>query len=136
VSAENPSRADRFRAVIEEWNERGIPAIENRWHEDVVWEEPPGFPDAATRRGREAVFDRMRQRFELLGRVRFDVAEVEEIGERLYASVIVHGRGAASGVPVEMHSYWVYDYAEDGRLVRWREFLDRDQAMAAARADG
>jgi ketosteroid isomerase-like protein len=121
--------------VLDEWNERGFDAIETRWHEDVVWEEPADFPDSATRRGREAVFSRMRERFAMLGRVRFEIVAIEEIGGRLYAEVIARGRGSASGVPVEMRSFWVYDYAEDGRLVRWREFLDRDVALAAAQAD-
>jgi ketosteroid isomerase-like protein len=122
--------------VIGKWNERGIEAIEERWHEDVVWEEPPGFPDAATRRGREAVFNRMRERFALLGVVSLDVVEAEEIGDRLYAQVVVHGRGTSSGVPVEMRSFWVYDYADDGRVIRWREFLDRDEALTAAAKPG
>ena len=101
-----------------------------------MWEEPADFPDSATRRGRDAVFSRMRERFALLGVVRFEVVEVREVGDRLYAEMIVRGRGSASGVPVEMHSFWVYDYAEDGRLIRWREFLDREEALAAARRSG
>jgi hypothetical protein len=70
----------------------------------------------------------------MLGRVSFDIVDVEEIGDRLYVEVIARGRGSTSGVPVEMHSFWVYDYAEDGRVIRWREFLERDEALAAARA--
>ncbi len=133
MSAADRSRADRFRAAIAEWNEHGIQAIERRWHEDAVWEEPSGFPDADTRRGREAVFDRMRDRFAFLGVVELEIVEVEEIGDRLYSEMIVRGRGAASGAPAEMHSFWVYDYAEDGRIIRWREFLSREEALAAVR---
>jgi ketosteroid isomerase-like protein len=124
---------ERFRAAIDRWNERGIEAIESAWHEDAVWEEPPGFPDAGIRRGREAVFARMRERFAFLGVVSIEIAEVEEIGDRLYAELIVRGRGATSGAPAEMHSFWVYDYADDGSVIRWREFLERDEALAAAR---
>ena len=120
--------------MIAEWNERGIEALRRRWHEDIVWEEAQGFPDAATRRGRDAVFARMRERFEFLGVVAIEVVDAEEIGERLFADVIVRGRGTTSGAPAEMHSFWVYDYADDERLIRWREFLDRDAALAAARA--
>jgi hypothetical protein len=74
----------------------------------------------------------MRERFELVGVVTFEVLEAEEIGDRLYVEVIARGRGTSSGVPVEMHSFWVYDYAEDGTVIRWREFLGRDEARAAA----
>jgi ketosteroid isomerase-like protein len=129
------SRAERFRQVLEDWNERGIEAIENRWHEDVVWEEPAGFPDAGVRRGREEVVRRMRERFAMVGVVTLETVEVEEIGDRLYAEAIVRGRGSTSGVPTEMHSFWVYDYSDDGRVIRWREFLDRDEALAAARGE-
>jgi hypothetical protein len=76
----------------------------------------------------------MRERFEFLGVVAIEVVDVDEIGDRLFADVIVRGRGTASGAPAEMHSYWVYEYADDERTIRWREFLDRDAALAAARA--
>jgi ketosteroid isomerase-like protein len=108
---------------------------EARFHPDIVWEEPAGFPDAGTRRGREAVLSRVRERFSLLGWVKFEVVDAEEIGERLYAEVIVRGRGSASGAPAQMHDFWVYDYAADGSVIRWREFLDRDAALAAAHED-
>jgi hypothetical protein len=62
----------------------------------------------------------MRERFAMLGRVRFEVVDTEEIGDRLYVEVIARGRGSSGGVPVEMRSFWVYDYAEDGRVIRWR----------------
>jgi ketosteroid isomerase-like protein len=120
--------------VIAEWNERGIEVLQRRWHEDIVWEEAEGFPDAGTQRGRDAVFARMRERFEFLGVVAIEVVEAEEIGERLFAEVIVRGRGTASGAPAEMRSFWVYEYADDERLIRWREFLNRGAALAAARA--
>jgi ketosteroid isomerase-like protein len=119
---------------VDDWNERGLGAIEARWHEDVVWDEPAGFPDSGTHRGRDAVFSRIRERFEFLGVVSVEVIEVEEIGERrLYSEVIVRGRGPSSGVPAEQHEFWIYDYSDDNRLLRWREFLDRDEALAAAR---
>jgi ketosteroid isomerase-like protein len=135
LNAPEESRADGFRRVVDDWNERGLPAIESRWHEDVVWEEPDAFPDSGTHRGRDAVFSRIRERFEFLGVVSLEVVDVEEIGERrLYSEVIVRGRGPTSGAPAEQHEFWVYEYAEDGRLIRWREFLDRDEALAAARS--
>ena len=77
----------------------------------------------------------MRDRFEFIGMVGLEIAEVEEIGDRLYADVIVRGRGPSSGAPAQMHSFWVYDYADDGSVILWREFLDRDAALAAARRD-
>jgi ketosteroid isomerase-like protein len=122
---------------VADWNERGIEAIETRWHEDVVWEEPTDFPDAGLHRGKEAVLRRIRERFSFVGVVTLEVVETEEIGDdRLYSHVIVHGRGPASGAPAEIHEYWVYYYSEDDRLIRWREFLNRDAALAAAREPG
>jgi hypothetical protein len=40
VSAPDQARAERLRAVIAEWNERGIEAIRHRWHEDIVTTTP------------------------------------------------------------------------------------------------
>jgi ketosteroid isomerase-like protein len=135
MSSRPPSRSERFRQVIGEWNQRGIEAIEKRWHDDIVWEEPSDWPDAGTHQGREAVFKRMRERFAFLGVVAFDIVDVEEVGDRLFVDVIVRGRGATSGAPAEMHSFWIYEYADDERVIRWREFNDRDEALAALRED-
>jgi ketosteroid isomerase-like protein len=116
-----------------DWNERNLDVVASRWHEDIVWEEPEAFPDGAVRRGREAVVERMAERLRLLGQVQIEAVEVSEIGPRVLAEVVVHGRGSHSGVPASVREWLVFDFSDDDRVIRLREFLDRDAALAAAR---
>ena len=89
----------RFREWVATWNEGGLEHAPAIWHEDIVWVEPPGFPDAGTRRGRDACVARMRERFALLGEVKVELLGAEVRGHRLFVEAVVSGEGAASGVP-------------------------------------
>jgi hypothetical protein len=124
-------RVERFRMGIAAWNERGIESIERTWHEDVVWVEDERFPDAATRRGRDEVLERMRDRFAFIGVVEIEILDAQEIGDVLFAETVVRGRGTSSGAPAMMHSFWIYEYSDDDRVIRWREFGTRAEAEAA-----
>jgi ketosteroid isomerase-like protein len=47
--------------------ERGLDGLAETWHDEVVYEEDPVFPGAATHRGRAAVLARFRESEEQLG---------------------------------------------------------------------
>ncbi|HEX6117325.1 MAG TPA: nuclear transport factor 2 family protein [Solirubrobacterales bacterium] len=121
----------RLRAGIESWNQGLLSSAPGIWHDDILWVEPPGFPDAGTHRGRDACVARMRERLDLLGAVQIDVVRGEARGKRFLIEVVVRGQGAASGAPAQQPEYWVYEFAEDRRVLLWLEFLDRDQALVA-----
>jgi ketosteroid isomerase-like protein len=124
-------QAERFFAT---WNSEGARAAAERfWHSEIRWEEPPGFPDAGVHRGREACLRRMEERFDLLGEVRIEVADAQLVGDQALIDAIVHGRGAASGAPTEMRDFFLIEN-RGRRTIRFREFLERDEALAAARA--
>jgi ketosteroid isomerase-like protein len=57
--------------------------------------------------------------------------EIHDLGDRIVASGWMRARGRASGVAIESPVSFVADF-EDGRAVRFRSFLDRGEAMAAA----
>ena len=125
----------RLRAGHARWNRGVLEGAERFWHEDLVWEEAPLFPDAGVRRGRDACVARIRERISLLGNVKIEIGEVEVQEGRALVEAAVRGRGATSGAPAETKEYFVYDFADDGRIVRWREFLEREPAEAAFRGD-
>lgn len=130
-----PDRAALAREAMEFWNEAGLEAFAERfWHPDIVWEEPAGFPDAGTRRGRDECVRRMRERFSLLGDVELKPAEITVHRDRVLIEAVVTGEGVSSGVPTGMREYFVLD-SEGPRTTRFREFLDRDAALAALRED-
>jgi ketosteroid isomerase-like protein len=134
TSDESAERLARVRESLEVWNREGLEVMaERHWHPDMVWEEPEGFPDAAIRRGRSACVSRMRERLDLLGHVRLEPSDARVVGDVVFVEVLVRGRGASSGAPVELREFFVLE-SDRGLTTRFREFLDRDAALAAAKA--
>lgn len=123
--------AARMREGFALWNEGALERADELWHDEMIWVEAPLFPDSGTHHGLEACVARMRERISLLGKVEIEVIDVE-LGEgNVLVEAIVRGEGTASGVPVEGLEFFVWEFAEDRRVIRWREFLDRDEARAA-----
>jgi ketosteroid isomerase-like protein len=134
VQAEEDPLAAGLRAGIGRWNEGALDSAPTIWHEDIVWEEAPEWPDSGTWRGLDATVERMRERLSLLGDVKLEVLEVETRAPFAMIEVEVRGVGASSGAPALNRTFWVFEFArDDGRVIRWREFLDRGQAEAAFR---
>jgi hypothetical protein len=57
--------------------------------------------------------------------------ELIDAGDSVVVVFRQHGRGKGSGVEVDRDFYGVYD-VRDGRIVRYRQFRSRDEAIAAA----
>ncbi|MQA74247.1 MAG: hypothetical protein GEU88_07910 [Solirubrobacterales bacterium] len=131
-----PDARARAEFLFGVWNEQGMEAMAERfWDEDMVWEEARQFPEAGVHRGRAACVRQMSERFVEVGEVKIEVVDAHQIGDLTLTEVIVRGQGTASGVPTEMREFFLTE-VRDGRAVRFLEFLDRDEALAAARAEG
>jgi ketosteroid isomerase-like protein len=118
------------------WNDEGLEAMAERfWHPDIVWEEAPDFPDAGVRRGRDEAVRRMSERLELLGHIQIEVLDARRTGANILIEAIVRGTGSASGAPVANREFFLITVGPDGLSTRFREYLDRDAAIAAAEAD-
>ena len=116
------------------WNNEGLRAFAERWWgPDIVWEEPPMFPEAGVRRGREECVRRMEERFVPLGHVAIEVRDATRLGDRtVLQELTIRGRGSASGVPTEMRIWMIAELSDDLRVVWMREFLDQNEAHRAA----
>ena len=57
--------------------------------------------------------------------------ELIDAGDSVVVVFRQHGRGRGSGVEVDRNFYGVCD-VRDGRIVRYRQFTSRDEAIAAA----
>src|SRR5215218_7238019 len=64
--------------------------------------------------------------------VRYTPEEQTDVGDRVLAEVRRTGRGRASGAQVDERQFHVWDVVA-GRAVRFRVYLDRDQALDAVR---
>ena len=67
---------------------------------------------------------------------RFDDASVEaerffEQGDEVIGFLRFAGRGKGSGVETEIRDAHLWT-VRDGKIVRWRTYIDRDQALADA----
>ncbi len=123
--------APRARSMLGLFNDQGIDRFAERyWDPEIVWTEPDDFPDSGVRRGREACLRRMHERFEFLGNVRLDVVDAWGDDEGMLIEVVVHSRGPTSGARTERREFFLVEFSH-GRIVTFREFLDRDQALEA-----
>ena len=59
------------------------------------------------------------------------VEEIIDGGEIVVAVISIHGRGRTSGVEIRQRFFHVFEMRE-GRILRLREYLDRDSALEAA----
>ena len=95
----------------------------------------PGALISGVYRGHDGLREANREWYELWEDLRFEDYELTDLGDQVLVSVMVRGRGRASGVDVEMPLHGVWTIA-GGRVVRTVWFATRDAAQeAAARAD-
>jgi ketosteroid isomerase-like protein len=126
------SNADVVRQLFERFETGGVDAVIEGAAEDVLIEIPPELsaePDVY--RGHEGVrryfggFDGM------IDDVRYEAIEIEPVGELVLAHTRLSGRGATSGLAVEIEVFVLHELA-DGRIVRIRPYPDMESARAAA----
>ena len=63
----------------------------------------------------------------------FEIADVEDQGDRVFVVGHEHGRGQSSGANVSATNYMVLTF-RDGKISRYQEFYDEQQARAALTA--
>ena len=85
-------------------------------------------------RGHEGLVQMIAASLEGLEDIRWHVDSITEIGDHVLVEARRSGRGQASQVPVEEQQYHVWK-VKDGLATRFRLFLSREDALAAARAD-
>jgi ketosteroid isomerase-like protein len=113
--------------------EEGIEAAAEFYSEDCEIHDPPELPDAEVRRGREGLIGLLR-RFEDLWEG-FSLTPVEFIDvseDQVIAVTALGGSGKESGVPLPDTPFVLLYDLKDGRVVRQRTFLSREQAFEAA----
>ena len=59
------------------------------------------------------------------------VGELAEMGEAILTGITIRGRGGESGIEIDLRIFHVIEL-RGGLIVRMREYLERDQALAAA----
>jgi ketosteroid isomerase-like protein len=100
------------------------------FHPALIYHPRSDEPDPSSHVGRDA-YERLGDGFlESFRDVRFDVLKVIDVGDRVIASTMMHGRGAASGVSVEDAYVFVY-LLRDGLVVEGWEYRTEQEALKA-----
>jgi ketosteroid isomerase-like protein len=94
---------------------------------DIVWN--PTEETAAQGHGAvRASLERWKKEWDDYELIPEDLADM---GDRVLATVRLHGRGRVSGIAVDARFYDVYTL-RDSRIVRMDQFTERSEALAAA----
>ena len=128
------SNVERVLSGFVAFNGRDVEAFIEHFNPDLVWHFNPGFAGNEGRvlRGRQNLRGYMENDIDGVWRTfRAEPRAIYDLGD--VALVVVHldGAGFASGVRVDMTIYDVFQYDDDGLVVRRISHLDREEAVAA-----
>ena len=126
------ANVETVRAVYEGWSEGDFRASAEVLDPHVVLVVHPGFPDAGTYVGVEAIAAYTRAAMlETWTRFTVEAEELVAAGDTVLATVRQHGVGRTSGVSAEMRYFTLWSLRA-GKVIRIESFRDRSEALAAA----
>ena len=102
------------------------------WHPDGEFVNSREDPDHATYRGIDAIRKQHQGWFDSYPDLHVEPLEVRPNGDRVFVWTHFSGHGADSGAAMDMELAHVLTIDDEGRTRRLEEFLDRDEALAAA----
>ena len=123
---------ETVRAVYERWSEGDFRASADLFDPHVVLVVRPGFPDAGTYLGPEAIaaFTRASM-LETWTHLTIEAEELVAAGDSVLVGVRQRGVGSASGVPTEMRYFTLWSF-RGGKVIRIESFRERAEALEAA----
>jgi ketosteroid isomerase-like protein len=110
-------------------------AVAQTFTEDAEWEEDPGRADQQVWRGHDGICASWRRWLDQWGAYSFEVSGLEDHGDRVFCVATERARGKSSGADVSATNYIVLTF-RDGRIARYQEFYDEQQAREALGAPG
>jgi uncharacterized protein len=103
----------------------------NFFSEDIRWEAAEDAPDAGTYRGHEGIRGYFQDWLDTVDGFRQDLRELTEVGDCIVADVRFNAR--IKGTDNEMAlDFSMVSLIEDGKIIRIKEFLEHDDALAYA----
>jgi ketosteroid isomerase-like protein len=105
-------------------------AVAQVFTDDAEWVEDPQRADQQIWRGHEGICESFRRWFDQWDEYGFEVLSVEDHGEHVLVVSREEGRGRSSGATVWADNHYVLTVRE-GKIARYQEFYDEQQARAA-----
>ncbi len=119
------------RRAVEAFNEGGLEAAQELFAEEMEFHEPPEQPAPRVARGREEAMKMFGDFEEAWEEHRTEPEEIRAVGsDRVLLLSVEHFRGR-DGMEVSAPFGAVFT-VNDGKVVRWQAFWDRQTALAAA----
>jgi ketosteroid isomerase-like protein len=110
-------------------NSGGIESyVETHFHPDCEYQP---VEEAGAVRGHGALTSWVERWFEAWDDAWDEIIEIIASGRMVVAAIRVHGRGRKSGMEISQRLFDVHEL-RDGKLLRIREYLTREQALEAA----
>jgi len=128
MSREN---VDVVRAVLDAWIAGDYGTMFEHFHRDIEWAGPATLSHGGTSQGITSARRALSTWVGTWNDYRFELTELVDHGDTVFAAGRQTGRGRGSGVVVseEIFSVWTL---RDGLVVRQQTFRDREQARDAA----
>jgi ketosteroid isomerase-like protein len=125
------SNLELVRRLFERFEREGIEGVLESMDEDVLIEIPPDLsaePDEY--RGHEGARRYFAGFTGMIDDVRYEAIELMPAGDAVIAHIRLSGRGASSGLDVDLEAFVVHELV-NGRVVRMRPYADLAGAQAA-----
>jgi ketosteroid isomerase-like protein len=120
------------RRSIDAYNRGDVEALLEQLDEEIEVCTPPELPNAGTYRGHQGFLQWLGQWDEAWEEFRLEIERIDFVGDRCgVVTVRQFGRGAGSGVEVEMRIAQLYEMRGD-KAARLHYYPDRETAVAAA----
>ena len=100
------------------------------WDPEVEYIEDPRWPGAGVYRGAEAIQARFAEYLDVLGRTDMSVVELLDAGNAVISIFRTGGESAQTGLPFEHEWAYVWTFRA-GRVVEWRAYFDKGEALEA-----
>ena len=116
------------RRGYEAWNSGDREWVLEHMTPDVEWVTPRDDPDPGTFKGYAGVERFWNNWRELFGLLRFEIVEIEELGDHVLVQAKRHARGEQSGVEIQEQVFQLFSFNSEGRCNRVQEFYDQAEA--------
>lgn len=128
MSEENVELVRRYFPAYERG---GLDAWAEFWHPDISWRAAEGaLDDVGVFQGHDAMRRYYRQWEETFDAVSTEIEELIVSGDEVVAAVRAAGRMKESDAEVEIHYAIVLSF-RDGKIIKGREYLNRNEALKA-----
>jgi ketosteroid isomerase-like protein len=119
------------RALVDNWN-AGVRSLVAEYFDPAVeWESPLSSVFGEPYRGHAGIEQWVRDVDEQFAEWQIDLDAVRDVGNTVFATASIQGRGRASGIAFELAPAIVARFGSDGRITRARIYLDVNEALEA-----